>query len=80
MNRQAKNIEDKKYYAKIKGVNLLNAQTDLKFFYFTKVKDGLVLCSKLHREKGQVFTKQEWNKLGINDKNADFEIVEVEDE
>lgn len=68
--------EEPKYYAKIKGTELLQKQTDLRFFYFTPIQNGIVLYDKSYKKEQQIRTKEEWNELGINDTNADFEEVD----
>lgn len=67
--------EEPKYYAKIKGWELL-VKDDMELIYFIKTQAGLRLSFKVDNYFRQIFTKEEWNKLGINDTNADFEEVE----
>lgn len=64
------------YVAKIKGSDLL----DREMFWYTYVYDGEVFLDV--GSYGEVLdnmytsTIKEWNKLGINEINADFEKVE----
>lgn len=67
--RNAKKVEDKKFYAKIKGWELITS---------TYCHFGLDDFSELEvvdRIDGYRLSKSEWNELGINDENADFEEV-----
>lgn len=68
--RQAAKTESKKYYAKVKGWELLGS--DICCFYQASDKN-IYLTSKKYAD---YLIKTEWNKLGINDSNADFEEVE----
>ena len=68
------------YYAKIKGWEL--ATTTITFWNYRHIIERPIL-SKLYvggKEGVDSFktkmTKEEWNKVGINDTNADFEKVE----
>lgn len=67
--KQAEKVEEKKYYAKIKGWELLGS--DICCFYQASDKN-IYLTSKKYAD---YLIKSEWNKLGINDTNADFEEV-----
>ena len=67
--RQAENIEPK-YYAKIKGWELLGS--DICYFYQSSDK-YIYLTSEKYAGR---LTKEEWAELGITDENADFEEVE----
>ena len=67
------------YYAKIKGWEL--ATTTITFWNYRHIIERPIL-SKLYvggKEGVDSFktkmTKEEWNKVGINDTNADFEVV-----
>lgn len=67
------------YYAKIKGWEL--ATTTIVFWNYRHIVERPIL-SKLYvglKEGVDSFktkmTKEEWNKVGINDTNADFEVV-----
>lgn len=70
------------YYAKIKGWELATSKST--FWNYRYIIERPIL-SKLYvgaKESVDSFktkmTKEEWNKLGINETNADFEKVEVE--
>lgn len=73
--RQAAKTESKKYYAKIKGWELVDSSD----IYWNRY-DGYpnLVINNTCESKGYTIklTKSEWNKLGINDSNADFEEVE----
>lgn len=66
------NDEEPKYCAKIKGWELVNH-----VIYFEEINEKL--CTNYKHFNVQSKTKSEWNKLGINDTNADFEAVEEND-
>lgn len=64
------------YYAKIKGCDILDI-----YFYWVFYPYGKYLTVGEEHEYGgatDMMTKEEWNKLGVNDTNADFERVEAE--
>lgn len=67
--------EEPRYYARYKGS--INLYQDYNYYNYLAWKGVCVIS-----DKGEVFdsiiqmTKTEWNKLGINDTNADFEEVE----
>lgn len=67
--------EEPKFYARYKGS--INLYQDYNYYNYLAWKGVCVIS-----DKGEVFdsiiqmTKTEWNKLGINDTNADFEEVE----
>lgn len=68
--------EEPLYYALIKGHELVN---DGKIYWNYVKSDGSVLISEPFRPTNfflSQMTKEEWNKLGINDSNADFVKVE----
>ncbi|MFL8968911.1 hypothetical protein ACKA04_02455 [Helcococcus kunzii] len=67
--------EESKFYARYKGS--INLYQDYNYYNYLAWKGVCVIS-----DKGEVFdsiiqmTKTEWNKLGINGSNADFEEVE----
>lgn len=65
------------YYAKIKGWDLIKREIDEVYWNLADgdlfVSDNGELVTGEHHTK---LTKQQWNELGINDTNADFEKVE----
>ena len=65
------------YYAKIKGWKLIKREVDEVYWNLGDgdlfVSDNGELVTGGHHTK---LTKQQWNKLGINENNADFEKVE----
>ena len=65
------------YYAKIKGWKLIKREVDEVYWNLGDgdlfVSDNGELVTGGHHTK---LTKQQWNELGINDTNADFEKVE----
>lgn len=63
--------EDPLYYASVKGHELVD--DDFKYFNLDVLNNVLFVGSRRFTEK----SKSEWNKLGINDSNADF--VKAED-
>ncbi|MFM1525250.1 MULTISPECIES: hypothetical protein [Helcococcus] len=76
--RQAKKVKPKKYYAKIKGweIHVDNRKVYWRGNIITKkTLVGFNDTSNL-QDYTPVLTKTEWNKLGINYTNADFEEVE----
>lgn len=73
--RQAKKVEPKCYYAKIKGWEVV---TDSNRIYWNRNDYcNSVFVNDISEPGGFTIklTKSEWNKLGINDTNADFEEV-----
>ena len=68
------------YYAKIKGWEL--AAINSMFWNYHYIVERPILSKLYVGSKGSVdsfktkMTKEEWNKIGINDTNADFEEVE----
>lgn len=68
--RQAKKVEPKKYYAKIK----IDMGKKYLFTHEETIRSGKKASSI--RDERYVKTKQQWAELGINDRNADFEEVE----
>lgn len=73
-------VEEPLYYAKVKGWEL--ATTTIVFWNYRHIVERPIL-SKLYvgaKESLDSFktkmTKEEWNKLGINETNADFEKAE----
>lgn len=74
--RQAKKVESKCCYAKIKGWELV---TNANRIYWNRSDYcNSVFVNDISEPEGFTIklTKSEWNKLGINDTNADFEEVE----
>lgn len=65
--RSYKKVEDIKYYAKIKGWELISST------YCHFGLDDLSELEVVDRIDGYRLSKSEWNELGITDKNADFE-------
>lgn len=69
------------YYAKIKGWELIGYGHETMYWMFDKTNNSLYVSDtykfKFHAygEHNTKFTIDEWNKLGINDTNADFEEV-----
>lgn len=65
------------YYAKIKGWELIKREIDEVYWNLADgdlfVSDNGELVTGEHHTK---LTKQQWNELGVNDTNADFEEVE----
>ena len=66
--------EEPKLYAKIKGWELI--KNDDGDCYWHKDKNPIHGVYPWDRHEASIYTKTEWNKLGINDTNADFEEVE----
>lgn len=65
------------YYAKVKGWELIRLETSKP--YWCLEIDDLFISTNGDLDVGEFHTKMtktEWNKLGINDTNADFEKVE----
>ena len=73
-------VEEPLYYALIKGHELITDKGDWTFKYWkTDTSDGRVFPShrlKNHDDYLTEMSKEEWNKVGINDSNADFVRVE----
>ena len=73
--------EEPLYYALVKGHELVSDEGDIACKYWNlRVPTGDVLPSNRYSRQGEFvvkMSKSEWNKLGINDSNADF--VEVEE-
>ena len=69
--------EEQKYYARIKGwENVTTGSEAFNWVYF-KEKDTVGISKAVENKYQTVsFTKYDWNNLGINDDNADFELVE----
>ncbi len=69
--------EEPKYYARIKGWENVTTGSECFNWVYFKEKDT-VGVSKAIENKYQAasFTKNEWENLGINDDNAEFELVE----
>ena len=63
------------YYAKIKGWEVLGERSH--WIYLKNLKKFIIGVSSVSSMEIDVMTKEEWNELGINDTNADFEEVEV---
>lgn len=69
------------YYAKIKGWEHIGYGHETMYWMFDKTNNSLYVSGtykfKFHAygEHNTKFTIDEWNKLGINDTNADFEEV-----
>ena len=74
-------VEEPLYCALIKGHELITDKGNWTFKYWkTDTSDGRVFPShrlKNHDDFLTEMSKEEWNKVGINDSNADF--VEVEE-
>lgn len=64
--------EEPLYYALVKGHELIDG--DFKYFNLDALNSVLFVGSRLFTEMGE----SEWNRLGINDSNADF--IKEEDE
>lgn len=68
------------YYAKIKGWELLTSKST--FWNYYHIIERPILSKLCIGSKESIvsfktkMTKEQWNKLGINDTNADFEEVE----
>lgn len=62
------------YYAKVKGWELL--EVNHHWIYIKESKDFSVANVKFATDEMSKMTKEEWNKIGINDTNADFEKAE----
>ena len=81
LTKEYKVEEEPLYYALIKGHELITDKGDWTFKYWkTDTSDGRVFPShrlKNHDDYLTEMSKEDWNKLGINDSNADF--VEVEE-
>lgn len=65
--------EEPRFYAKIKGWE--NLGTGIVYFYKAS-NEKIYLATKFYARNTGVYTKTEWNELGVNDTNADFEKVE----
>ncbi len=64
------------YYAKIKGWELIENSKAMYWNYYEKA-DAVFISNSENTDKFKaILTKAEWAKLGITDKNADFEEVE----
>ena len=61
------------YYAKIKGCDIL----DIYFYWVFYPHGKYVTVAEEHEYGGatDMMTKEEWSELGVNDTNADFEVV-----
>ena len=72
--------EESLYYALVKGHELVTDEGDIACKYWNlRVPTGDVFPSNRYSRRGEFvvkMSKSEWNKLGINDSNADF--VEVD--
>ena len=68
--------EEQVYYALVKGHELVTDEGDIACKYWNlRVPTGDVLPSNRYSRRGEFLvkmSKSEWNKLGINDSNADF--------
>ena len=62
------------YYAKIKGWEILGG--GFKWVYLENSKELIIGDVIFPDDETEAMTKEEWNKVGINDTNADFEEVE----
>lgn len=71
--------EEPKFYAKIKGWELVSIPNCIYWNY--NIGTNEVFISDSYEAEGYQtqFTKEEWGELGINDTNADFEEIEVEE-
>ena len=61
------------YYAKIKGWEILGG--GFKWVYLENSKELIIGDVIFPDDETEAMTKEEWNKVGINDTNADFEVV-----
>ena len=68
-------IEERRYYAKVKGSNLV-CNDSIYWSYKQGSKRFTLLDNTSSSAFKKIFTMPEWNKLGINKSNADFEEVE----
>ena len=62
------------YYAKIKGWELLGVNHH--WIYIKESKDFSVANVKFATDEMSKMTKEQWEEIGVNDTNADFERVE----
>ena len=62
------------YYAKIKGWEISGG--DFKWVYLENSKELIIGDVIFPDDETEAMTIEQWNKLGINDTNADFEEVE----
>lgn len=70
-------MENKKtlYYAKVKGWEKFSSSDY--FWNYDTDNNEYIIANNLHSHGFLTqLTKEDWNKLGINDSNADFEKVE----
>lgn len=68
-------MKNDQYYAKTKGWEYLSPSNC--FWNYDIDNDKYFIANKLHSGSFMtIMTKEEWNKLGINDTNADFEKAE----
>ena len=66
---------DQRYYAKAKGWEKLSPSNY--FWNYDTDNDKYFIANKLHSTDFMTkMTKDKWNKLGIDDNNADFEKAE----
>lgn len=73
--RNAKKVEDKKYYAKIKGWEKVS-ESESYYWTLAECRNNLFISYKTEEPNYMTkFTKEEWAELGITDENADFEEV-----
>lgn len=68
--------EEPLYHALIKGHELIDSAKS--YWYFNKAVDGVFISNVYNKYHTLLWemTKAEWNKLGINESNADFVKVE----
>ena len=62
------------YYAKIKGWEILGKRSH--WIYLKNLKEFTIGTSSASHMEIDVMTNEEWNRLGINETNADFEEAE----
>ncbi|WP_159428837.1 DUF1642 domain-containing protein [Ignavigranum ruoffiae] len=64
------------FYAKIKGSELTRDYYR-RYWNYLPLEDRFIVLGNHHTDEYQTkFSKEQWNNLGINDTNADFEEVE----
>lgn len=72
IEKQYKQIEAPLYRALVKGHELIDSAKS--YWYFNKAVEGVFISNSYNKYHTLLWemTKEEWNKLGINDTNADF--------
>ena len=66
--------KEPRYYAKIKGWEISGG--DFKWVYLENSKELIIGDVIFPDDETEAMTIEHWNKIGINDTNADFERVE----